>query len=765
MPPLPGSPAIDPTGGAATSPFPTDQRGLPRVLDGNAVAGAIVDIGAVEYDRTMVLTLADTGPGSLRDTFTAAPAASTLTFAPHLSGGTIPLTLTHCTFSGNTNVGSNTGCIYNEPARTITMAHSILYGNIGGTDVFNNATLNVTGTSIIGVLAGSGTTTGTRLTTAPLLAPLGNYGGPTQTMALMPTSPARDAATGSAITTDQRGFPIAGLPDIGAFEFPNIVPIAPNITTTATTGDQKTITLTATDADNDTLTVTSTTPDSHLTVNSTNGLDVTFTPATNFAGDATLGYTVSDGNGGTASGTITITIADNDAPEISGTFSPRMVFAGTMPDFRSQATASDNIGVPTITQTPQQGSATTAGTVLVTLTATDTAGNTATTTFFLSVRPLAPVHTSRFAIGDAAPGAGTNGLPADAKLTSFGPPAIGGAGNTFGSSETVAFIGKWKSATSRGTGLFVNNTCLAIVGGPAPIAGAKYVRFTDPVVDGGKVACIATLTGTTKSVVLSNVNTTGALAILARVGGAATADGAKFKAFKAVAIHAGNVGIFAQLSSGSGTTPKTTAASDLGLWVFENGSLIPALREGQLVGGKTIKTLVSFAPGAGSPGQGRGWLSDNGDPEVHALAFFTDKTQGVVLKNTDESNPIILSLSGTTADGAPDITGATFATYSLPARNDASATTFAATMRVDATSGVTKANARGIFLNPASTGKFTPLARLGAPAGVNSANFSKLSDPVLSPDSSVAFLATLKGGTAKGLLAKTLWWKPVGQPL
>ncbi len=64
----------------------------------------------------------------------------------------------------------------------------------------------------------------------PLLAPLGNYGGPTQTMALLPGSPAIDAgsvalavdAQGNPLTTDQRGagFPrvVNGAVDIGAFE-------------------------------------------------------------------------------------------------------------------------------------------------------------------------------------------------------------------------------------------------------------------------------------------------------------------------------------------------------------------------------------------------------------------------------------------------------------------------------------------------------------------------------------------------------------------
>jgi hypothetical protein len=53
----------------------------------------------------------------------------------------------------------------------------------------------------------------------PLLAPLGNYGGPTQTMALLPGSPAIGAGTSSrAPSTDQRGFSRGSTVDIGAFQ-------------------------------------------------------------------------------------------------------------------------------------------------------------------------------------------------------------------------------------------------------------------------------------------------------------------------------------------------------------------------------------------------------------------------------------------------------------------------------------------------------------------------------------------------------------------
>ena len=42
--------------------------------------------------------------------------------------------------------------------------------------------------------------------------------GPLQTAALKPGSPARNAATGSTFTTDQRGFPLVGTRDLGAYE-------------------------------------------------------------------------------------------------------------------------------------------------------------------------------------------------------------------------------------------------------------------------------------------------------------------------------------------------------------------------------------------------------------------------------------------------------------------------------------------------------------------------------------------------------------------
>ena len=70
---------------------------------------------------------------------------------------------------------------------------------------------------VFAVIGGTGAGP-TALTAVPRLAPLADNGGPTPTMALLPGSPGIDAAMGSTNAVDQRGFSVAGPPDIGAFE-------------------------------------------------------------------------------------------------------------------------------------------------------------------------------------------------------------------------------------------------------------------------------------------------------------------------------------------------------------------------------------------------------------------------------------------------------------------------------------------------------------------------------------------------------------------
>jgi len=132
------------------------------------------------------------------------------------------LILTHCTISGNTApTGKGSGVF--SGARTV-VANSVIAGNVnsdvdsGFSNSFTSNGHNLVGTGdAVGPFNTPGDVTGI---TNPLLAPLGNYGGFTQTRALLPGSPARNAGAVLAppVTGDQRGFPIVGTPDIGAYE-------------------------------------------------------------------------------------------------------------------------------------------------------------------------------------------------------------------------------------------------------------------------------------------------------------------------------------------------------------------------------------------------------------------------------------------------------------------------------------------------------------------------------------------------------------------
>ena len=115
------------------------------------------------------------------------------------------LTLTHCTISGNFVPGPS--C-----CAAIFADFGTLVFNVNNTITAGNMPGNIQ--DLARVMTGANNLTNGN----PLLAPLDNYGGPTRTMALLTGSPARHAAVGSTATSDQRGFPIVGTPDIGAYE-------------------------------------------------------------------------------------------------------------------------------------------------------------------------------------------------------------------------------------------------------------------------------------------------------------------------------------------------------------------------------------------------------------------------------------------------------------------------------------------------------------------------------------------------------------------
>ncbi|MBI2883851.1 MAG: DUF1565 domain-containing protein [Candidatus Methylomirabilis oxyfera] len=142
------------------------------------------------------------------------------------------LTLTNSSVSGNAvscTHGPDNGCfadvggLFNTNLGIATLLNTIIAKQLAGSDCVNAGTLISNGFN----LDSDNTCQLTQPSdhpgmTNPLLGPLANNGGPTQTHALLPGSPAIDAGTNTGCpSTDQRGVtrPQGAACDIGAFEF------------------------------------------------------------------------------------------------------------------------------------------------------------------------------------------------------------------------------------------------------------------------------------------------------------------------------------------------------------------------------------------------------------------------------------------------------------------------------------------------------------------------------------------------------------------
>ena len=194
---------------------------------------AETDGGGVGNDGTLTLT------GSTISNNTAAGfGGGVANVSIRTDSGT--LTVIGSTIADNTaNLG---GGVVNVGG-TVTLTGSILAGNTATTDPDFFANVGAVASSsfnLIGIAGTSGLTNGTNNNLVgsvaspldPRLGPLQDNGGPTQTMALLPDSPAINAGTGT--DPDQRGFGPVGRRDIGAFE---AVPVALVVDTAADEDD------------------------------------------------------------------------------------------------------------------------------------------------------------------------------------------------------------------------------------------------------------------------------------------------------------------------------------------------------------------------------------------------------------------------------------------------------------------------------------------------------------------------------------------------
>ncbi len=217
------------------------------------VAGS--DGGAIragEYDGYSTLTMTDSTVsgntassegGGVDGTFSAFVTITNSTFTSNVAGtigGALgydnsQLFLTNDTFTANrittTNTSGGGGAIYLE--EPVTLQNDIIAGNLRGSASSTTAndilgTINSASSfNLIGAGGAGGLINGVNSNqvgvTSPGLGALANNGGPTQTVALLPGSPAIGRGSVSFVTageTDQRGLPriVNGTVDLGAFE-------------------------------------------------------------------------------------------------------------------------------------------------------------------------------------------------------------------------------------------------------------------------------------------------------------------------------------------------------------------------------------------------------------------------------------------------------------------------------------------------------------------------------------------------------------------
>ncbi|CAK8720013.1 Polymorphic outer membrane protein repeat-containing protein [Candidatus Electrothrix gigas] len=237
------------------------------VMISSTVSGNTADYtgGGIYNNGTLVMisstvsgnSASTNGGGILNDGGTVTLSNSTVSGNRAKSGGGIDtqaglensgtLTLKNSTVTENSSKEKGGGI--SNAFGTVTLINSVISGNsalTGGEEVYNFGipeqsiihahAFNVFGDSskstaqaFDGFTPGSNDLTATSDGTNPtalsaILSPLANNGGPTQTHALVPGSPALDldAACSTGLTTDQRGYPRPGTEgtkcDAGAFE-------------------------------------------------------------------------------------------------------------------------------------------------------------------------------------------------------------------------------------------------------------------------------------------------------------------------------------------------------------------------------------------------------------------------------------------------------------------------------------------------------------------------------------------------------------------
>ncbi len=414
-------------GGDAGDSFGPDCFGAHQSGDGGAARG-----GAIQADAgSLIINTAtfannsanggDGGDGGPTNVGTCAQSAHGAGGLAH--GGAITntnaatLNINHATISGNNAQAGNTGVNQagaNRPPRlvaegtgggirvgpgSVTLENTIIANNTAANGLGDTTGAPTPGPDVDGTVVSNGhnllenateatgfTGTGDQTGVDPLLMPLASNGGPTQTMALTPGSPAIDAGVAAGATLDQRGMPRTvddpGVTndggsdgtDIGAYEaeVPCVLECPTDVSVANDPGECGAVVNYTEPSGAGCGTVTCDHPSGSFF-----GVGDTLVTCTSSAGPSC---------------SFTVTVTDEEDPTISCpadiTVNAPVGTCSAVVNFT--VTGDDNCADPTIVSSPPSGSVFPVGTTTVTATATDAAGNTKSCTFNVTVKDVTP---------------------------------------------------------------------------------------------------------------------------------------------------------------------------------------------------------------------------------------------------------------------------------------------------------------------------------------------------------------------------------------
>lgn len=237
-------------GGVANGPYghlTIDRTTVSGNLSTLGNGGGIANSGTLTIDASTISgnTAFAASGGGIASTGTLTISESTIADnqAPQQSAGgifndgissTAALTLNDDTISANTALVSGGGLMNTAPFGTVSMNNTIVDGNLAQQDARTNDIIDsgdfsgvlMTGSHDLIGAGDLGSLSSPLVGLDPMLGPLANNGGPTETMALKPASPAVNAGDPALLPAgninDQRGLPyqrvVNGQLDIGAYQ-------------------------------------------------------------------------------------------------------------------------------------------------------------------------------------------------------------------------------------------------------------------------------------------------------------------------------------------------------------------------------------------------------------------------------------------------------------------------------------------------------------------------------------------------------------------